>query len=260
VLPPAPPEIIRDLSLAGGASAWRALGHLRAGQRQYGDRATVLLSIPPALSDSDWIRTVNENASSIDGSFTAPEPIEVNVALDARLAAPPPWMDGWIPTNLALTSTDRDASRFVLWKKRFAAGETVSLGANGKLPDDSPAAMYTVIARQVRPSQTYAPVARDAANAEWIVTVGVGDRYGLNFRYRNTTGATVAATLAIIQADGTTLRTDPLQFPPTGGNDTWSVLRTRTGSSINAGTYRLRVTVTASDPQAALSFDSLEVE
>jgi hypothetical protein len=62
--------------------------------------------------------------------------------------------------------------------------------------------------------------------------------------------------LSIVGDDGQVVRTDRIEFPPTPAT-AWSTLRTRTGLSINAGTYRIRLT-TASD--RSLCLDSLEVE
>jgi hypothetical protein len=254
VRPSAPPTIIRDFTASPGAD-WHALGNLQAGQAQYGDRTTIFTSVPSALSDSDWVRTTSAPASDVAASFNAVEPIEVYVALDVRSTARPAWLREWIETNLVLNTSDPVANRFLLWKRRFAPGTRIELGPNAALPGGNAAAMYTVIVRGVRPASPHAATAVSASVVEWTITVGVGDRYGLNITYALSASASAPAELAVINPDGAVFCTRPLEFAPTGGAT--QVLRTRTCESINAGTYRIRLT---SPRLAELQVSTLEVE
>lgn len=259
-LPPANATVIRELH---APAAWRAAGNLRAGQQPHADRAAIFTEVPPALSDADWIRTAHAlpptQAHGEIASFTVSDHAEVYVALDARTGVRPPWMADWIETDLKirLATGDLEAGRMKLWKRRFAPGATVRLGPNGTLPDGSAAVMYSVIVRAVRPALTF-PRQRRAENVvEWEITVGVGDRYGLNFAYRSTAAVhePVPAEMAIVNPDGTIFCTRALGFAPTGGDE--RILRTRTCESINAGTYRIRLSGAAI---AELEFGSLQVE
>jgi len=205
---------------------------------------------------------------------------EVYIALDARLAARPAWLSDWIDADLKLSTSGRDGGLFQLWKKRFVPSEMVALGDSGRLADSHAAATYSVIVRPVRPANNYAlsaatfsggtmvPDVAGVAGAawqpgppgsylEWTVSVSIGDRYGLNFRYATATAEAVPLDLSIIGNDDRVLRTDRIAFPPTHPPLQWSTLRTRTGSSINAGTYRIRLTTTAGAP---VYLRSLEVE
>jgi beta-galactosidase len=148
-------------------------------------------------------------------------------------------MRDWVETNLVLTTSDPVANRFTLWKRRFAPQTRVELGPNVTLSVGTPAAMYTVIVRSVRPSVTYAADPTDATAAEWTIRVGVGDRYGLNFRYASSATVAVPVELAVVNPDGSIFCTRVLEFAPTGGAE--QILRTRTCESINAGTYRIRL-------------------
>ena len=149
-------------------------------------------------------------------------------------------------------------------RKRFAPGAVVELGENGTLPDGGTARRYAIVVRPVRAANLYPLVnplrlieATPGKYVEWTVSVGVGDRYGLNFRYATDEPKAVKAELAIIGPDGRRVRTDPLEFSGTPTPLAWNVLRTRTGSSLNAGTYKLRVSLTG---PGALQLSSLEVE
>jgi beta-galactosidase len=274
--PPPPPQAITGLTAT--EETWQAVGSLRIGSRQYTDDPAVFTKIPPVLTDSDWIRT--GRCSAAPASFTVTDHVEIYVALDARVTARPDWLQDWIDTDLRLATNSGDASLFRPVKKRFGPGETVNLGDNARLPNGTLAAMYTVIVRPVRPASRYEITAATSAGGamvsstagqpqavwqsgpkgsylEWTVFVGVGDRYGLNIGYANPGETPVPAELSIIDEDGRLLRTDRIEFPPTRPPQSWSTLRTRTGSSINAGTYKIRLTTTDAAP---LYLGSLEVE
>ena len=265
-----------------GPALPRATGNLRTGREVYADADTRIVSLPANLTDCDLIAL--PRARVVDGvEFRVNDHVEVYVALDARIVERPVWLSDWVSTRDTITTSDRTAPKFILLRKRYKPDERVRLGPNAQLPDGESAATYLVIVRAVRPavlleaetaSLTNAAVVHDAADAtgsgavalspgadhaiSWTVSVGVGDRYGVNLRYTAAT-ATRAATgeLAIIGADGRTLRTDQVELAPIHQPGMWSVLRTRTGSSINAGTYRFRLTLQGDSP---LIIDSLEIE
>jgi len=255
--PPAPAQSIAALAASGVSP--QVLGGLRTGDRQYSDDPAVVTKLPLTLFEADWIRTGRRVGNPVGMRFRATDNVEVHVAFDARAEKNPGWASDWIATGLKLETSSRDAGEFRLEKKRFAPGDIVVLGDNARLPDGAPAAMYTVIVRTVRPSHRF-PVARiDGATgaAEWTISVGVGDRYGLNFRYKNP-GPKTAAEVSILDADGRVIRTNAATLPATSRSGDWEFYRTRTGTSLNAGTYRIRLAPMGGD--AKPEFDYLEVE
>jgi hypothetical protein len=276
--PPPPAQTV--VHLVARDNNWRAIGSLRSGNQQYGDDVATFSRLPAALAGCDWIQTERRFDAAVRASFTVNDYVEVYVALDAGLAAPPAWLADWIDTGLTLSTTNHDAGQFRLVKKRFVPGETVTLGANGLLPEGRPAATYTVAIRPVRPAVKYGlsaatfsggaivpNVAGVAGRAwqsgpagsylEWTVSIDVGDRYDLNFRYATAATAATPVEVSIIDSDGRVFRTDRLEFPSTRRPLEWSILRTRTGSSLNAGTYHIRLTTT--DP-TTVYLGSLEME
>ncbi len=219
-------------------------------------------------------------ASAAPVTFTVAADAEIYVALDTRITTRPAWLADWIAGRETLTTSD--GTKYVLLHHRFAPNQRIELGANGELPMHAPAAMYFVIARSVRPAVLLEAEAAARENAElvtiagasggqavslpsgpghsltWTVVVGVGDRYGLNFRYTASTPVpATSAELTITGADGHIVRADKLEFPAITTPGTWSTLHTRTGASINAGTYHFRLTLRGPAP---LIIDSLEVE
>lgn len=260
VRPPAPPVTIRDFSYRGSGDAWRAIGHLKSGDHAYAASGVTFMAIPPILTDCDWIQATPTTPGDAEATFTSDDHIEVYAALDARIVQRPSWLADWRPANLTLRTSDPSAGRFHLFKRRYGPGETVRLGANGALPGGAPAAGYPTIVRAVRPSFVVEAEAmpRDATSVEgfeFTFAVGVGDRYGLDFRFASSAEQPVPVDFAIIASDGREVCRGQLEFPPTAGG--WETVGTRTCASINAGTYRLRL---SSADLAKLRFDYLEVQ
>lgn len=279
VIPTRPAPLAQLVRLPADASA-RVDGDARPDRELYADRRVRLASLPGNLMGGDLIRPTYE-AKTV--TFSVSDHVEVHLALDARVSSPPAWLADWIPTRDTVTTTDPEARTFALFRHRFAPDATVVLGANPTLRDGKPAAMYFGLVRAIRPSVlleaeaatlTSAQITTGSPDAsgnaavtlqngpehaiEWTVSVGVGDRYGLNFRYTSTQPTpAVTATLTIIGADGRELRTDKIEFPAIVTPGVWTFLRTKTGASINAGTYRFRLTL---EGAAALVIDTLEVE
>jgi beta-galactosidase len=255
---PLPPAQFIEHVTSSENAGWLASGHCRPGAPQYADRAATFIALPASLSDADWLRTSQTHAETIRASFTTSAHVEVCVAIDARIAAAPAWLRDWIATTSTITTSDASASRFAVWRRRFAPGETVRLAENGRLPDGSTAAMYSVFVRPVRPSVTFALKSADAKSAEWTIAVAVGDRYGLNFRYRSAALQAIRATYDIVASDGATVCSGAFDLPASAAPGEWSVVRTRSCASMNAGTYLLRVTLPDDPPSVA--FATLEVE
>ena len=89
--------------------------------------------------------------------------------------------------------------------------------------------------QQALPSTTY-PQERQGV---WTITPGIGKEYGLRFRYKNTTGATVTSRLTLTDAKGTVLVDRELLLPATPPK--FKNVSTTTGTQINAGTYKVKI-------------------
>jgi hypothetical protein len=90
----------------------------------------------------------------------------------------------------------------------------------------------------------------------WTITTGVADTYEFRIKYLNTTGKTLTAKIKVFAADGTLMKEGTMEFTPTLA-DKWKTAATTTGTSINAGNYK--VTLTAEDI-LGLSISGLEVQ
>ena len=239
-LPTATPQFI---TISDTGHEWLAVGQVKPSFRCDALGFSVA-HFPANLTGGDIILPTVANLNSPGLRLHALDHIEIVGAF------PPdkPIAGNWI--NAQQTATASDGTTFALRRQRIAAGTTVVFA-----PDlDTPIFAFV---RAVRSSTTYDPVRSASGITTWTIQVGVGDRYGLNFNYLNLTPAAISATLEIVQVNGSILRTDSLEFPPSTSKTGWSILRTRTGASINAGTYTLRIKLTSPD---SLQLSTLEIE
>lgn len=287
----AAPSLIKDLAVSGGTAELRSW--LDLGQQQYIGGSVTFSELPQELYGAEWIKTGFNTANPLKAgdlmTFGLRAPADVYVALDERITEVPGWLKGWTATQLILKNDHKGGHTFRLYRKHFSAGVPVKLGQNGtgKLNDADP---YTVIVHQrtileqqtdnARPITAYeaekaklsglevtqffpaysgegyaAFPAQAGAVLEWTIAVGVGDTYSLNFKYINNTGKDIPVRMQILAADGSIMRDTELNFLATSGQ--WVKLESSTGTSINAGTYRVRLTAPAS--AKGLGIDVLEV-
>jgi beta-galactosidase len=259
--PLAPPQAITDLAVRGTSRPgdWRAAGNLRIGHKLHATGEARLVTLPGDLSDSDWLRTpAAEVSPDLQVAFTTTDHVDLYVGLDKRIASVPAWLNGW-------TAQTNDAAvgdvPIKLYRKHFPVGSTVALGPNGKLFDGSPAMMYGVFARPVRAVQRYAPpngasVRLDASATQtiWSIDVGVGSRYGIVFDFRDPGSSTARVRYELTDRTGKVLCTEErdLVREPDAISAGVQVWRLRTCSSINAGTYQVRLTWLSGAPVEVL--------
>jgi len=90
---------------------------------------------------------------------------------------------------------------------------------------------------------------------EWNISTGIANVYALRFSYMNITSLPMKVHIQLIAADGTILKNDDITFPVAA--EKWKVLSTTTGSFINAGHYKVRISAGNMD---GLWFDALNVQ
>lgn len=258
------------------------------GDQPYSDSKTTISNLPPNLYGAEWLRTVSSNQSGTLTSFKVSADAEVYIALDANTTQKPDWMQAYGDTKTTL-QTDADGGHlFKVYTRHFAAGSAVQLGANGTVAGKS-AQMYIVAAlpsvpgmepaTDLKPTIAYkidAAVTEDgglvaeevsgkkcatfkAASAgalEWAIATGVGDSHELRIKYFNPTGKKLSAKLKLLAADGTLMKEAELDFG-TNQPDKWKVATTTTGTSINAGNYRV---IVSAENVEGLSISGLEVQ
>jgi hypothetical protein len=91
---------------------------------------------------------------------------------------------------------------------------------------------------------------------EWNFSVGVGDMYSLTISYNNPLDKEIKGNLKMFAADGTLMKGEEITFTPTREGKS-NYINTTTGTMINAGNYILRLT---SKEAEGLSINSLDVQ
>jgi beta-galactosidase len=256
---------------------WSVCSWMDTGNRQYSDEEYTFSALPQEFYGDNWIRTPNRLKASDDSipraSFTLSADAEVYLALDTSIDTKPQWLMDWTMSNLTMETDRPGDNRFLLLKKHFFKNSTVRLYENGKAKNNRHG-MYTVIIHQPsvleqapplsRPSSTYEAEDANLKDAkientlpgfsgkgyvkcsdgaftmvEWTIAVGVGDTYGLRFKYDNPALKDVAGKLQLISEDGTLMHEGTIYFDPTSNE--WDKVNTTTGTSINAGSYKVRL-------------------
>jgi beta-galactosidase len=249
----------------------------------YTDSKAAISKLPPNLYGAEWIRMPNSTASGILVSFKVNTEADVYIGIDETIRQKPEWMQTYEDTKTTL-QTDADGGRnFNIYQKHFATGSTVTLGENGA----AAAQMYTVAvvptanmepATDLKPTTSYraesaqlsAGVVKEEvggkkcitfktsaeAQIEWAITTGVGDSHELRIKYLNLTGKKLGAKLKLLAADGTIMKEAILEIGTTLA-DKWKTAATTTGTSINAGNYKV---IVSAENAEGLSISGLEIQ
>jgi pectinesterase len=99
------------------------------GSEVFGDRVFKFTSIPHTLDGAEWIQTAcdSKKFAGDEAAFKAGADISAFVALDTRVTVPA-WLGDWTKTADTLTDDGEPQVTYQLYKKDFAAGQTVTLG------------------------------------------------------------------------------------------------------------------------------------
>jgi hypothetical protein len=198
-----------------------------------------VIQLPAELTDADWlISPSTEINANFAVQFTATDFVEVAVGLDERIATVPTWLNSWLASDQRCTIGQQI---YKIYRHRFDAGARIELGSNGSLAGGGAAATYVVFIRGVRPPATYPAsdpfLAQVGDHLTWTIHVGVGDRYGFVIPYQNAGVTESALQYELLDDVGAVLCSDTVHCAPGS-----AVARLRTCTSINAGTYRVRLT------------------
>jgi hypothetical protein len=249
-----------------GDNKWAIKSWMDIGQKQYTNAGVTFNDLPPVFYGADWISTSN-SAPAQKGSFILNANADVYVAMDVLASQRPAWLSDYENTGL-FVKTDADGGcQLPVYRKRLKKADVVALGENkGKF-------MYTVVvlpvtslqpATDLRKTISYKAetaeikgdglkpdtlngkqVIKFSSNAggsvAFAITPGVADLYALRIKYYNQSNQTFTAKMQLLAADGTVMKEEELSFKPVAKNKSGTVA-TNTGTSINAGNYKLVIT------------------
>jgi beta-galactosidase len=264
---------------------WSIQKWMDIGDKQYTGDKTEISQLPPNLYGAEWIRApkATDSNTKVLAKFNVSADAGVYVAMDESVKQLPDWLHDYDNTKTFIQDDVNGGTKFNVYHKRFKAGENVSLGNNS-----DGALMYTVAvlpvtkmepATDLKPTTSYkAEMAiltdsgavkeevngkkcvtfkKDSgSNISWAISTGVADVHELRVKYLNTTGKTLTVQIKVLAADGTVMKDGMLEFGKTTA-DKWKTAGTTTGTSINAGNYKVVLTAKNSE---GLSISGLEVQ
>lgn len=246
---------------------WTIQTWMDLGQKQYTDNTISFSNLPSTLFGADWIRTGFSNKGG-QSTFNITADADVFIAMDIDPQQKPEWLSSYEVTGLYIENDVNGGHKLPVYRKRFKKGSMIQLGANkGKY-------MYTIAAMPVttlepatdlRKTVSYKAdmaeiqgvrIKRDTLSSKEIlrfetdsgsgsvsfpITPGVADLYVLRIKYYNQTNKTLTAKMKLLAADGTVMKEEELSFKQVAPNKSGTVATT-TGTSINAGNYKLVIT------------------
>ncbi len=270
----------RSKSIIEGANAqlW-----MDTGDWAYSDSKITISNLPANLYGAEWCRMPSSNPNANLSGIKLNADAEVYIALDANIGHKPDWMQTFSDTKTTLQTDAGGGHLFNVYTRHFAAGSNVVSGEN-----DKQAQMYIVAAlpsapgmepaTDLKPTVSYKTDVAVLSNGlmkeevggkkgvtfksaatgtiEWAITTGVGESHELRIRYFNPTGKKLGGKLKLFAADSTLMREADLEFGIIQP-DKWKSATTTTGTSINAGNYKIILSVTNAED---LSISGLEVQ
>ncbi|SFH24117.1 malectin domain-containing carbohydrate-binding protein [Pedobacter insulae] len=249
------------------ASTWLDVGNL-----QYQQSDIQFTALPSNLYGAEWIQTSLESNAGIN--FKVTDLTDVFIGVSRRYHKEIP--QGFEDTKTTIKNSLNE--EFSVLRKRFEKDQNVVLPNNV-------AAVAVLAPTQLEPAYDLKAVttykATDAALKgkhivkedlmgrqrvvfkeqtgdvlEWSVTVGVADTYSLTLKFHNPFQDNLQATLELLSADGTLMKTEEVVLTPTKEGK-WNYFSTNSGSMINAGTYKVRLTAINAK---GLFIDALDVQ
>ncbi|WP_426061793.1 malectin domain-containing carbohydrate-binding protein [Hymenobacter sp. B1770] len=218
-------------------------------------------------------------------AFTVTAAADVYVALDAVQGTRPAWLQAYEDTKTSLETNENGGHQYRVYRQRFPAGALVSLGPNAGMAQARPYLVAVNRASTIEPAYDlksvtgYKPatarvsgpgMTKETVNTkesitfkeprggavEWTISVGVADTYSLTLRYANQLTKPLTGKLSVSLADGTLLREEEVTLVPSKPGK-WNYLASSTGSMINAGSYKVKLSGTDA---AGLSVSGLDVQ
>jgi beta-galactosidase len=240
---------------------------LDIGQQQYTNSSITISNLPPVLYGADWFQAENK-ALAYPAKLQLPETaVNIYIAMDVAPAQRPEWLHDYEVTGLYLENDYQGGTKMPLYRKKFSANSVIKFGANNG------ALMYTVAvipvnnmepATDLRKTISYSAegatvqgndIAKDTLSGKKVarftktnggsvtfaIAPGVADMYAIRIKYYNFTDKVLAGKMQLLAADGTLMKEENLTFKTVAKNKSGTVA-TSTGTSINAGNYKLVIT------------------
>lgn len=270
---PSAPLPIGELTLTDNKSNdWEIVEWMDNGDLQYNSDDFAFTALRPDMYGAVWIRTpVVTLPKPILAQFKTNTTVDVFVAMDDGVKIFPGWTDDYEVTKS--TIQNNAGRQYKVLRKRYNAGETVKLGANGTNKEGN-VLMYTVAVvpvSSIEPAYDLKTVVNyrtaharfrgpgigkemiddrervvfkkaSADNVlEWPISPGVADTYSFTISYNSPHARPITGRLELLAADGTLMKSEEVTFTNTRPGK-WNYINSSSGSMINAGNYIVRLT------------------
>ncbi|WP_179135822.1 polysaccharide lyase family 1 protein [Paenibacillus sp. 32352] len=139
--------VVQNINIndSANAAAWSLQYSLQPGDKQYGDRATTITTLPDPYYGWQWFQAAASSKNYTGStllSFQVLVKAQIYVAWDSRKTLPS-WLSGWYDTGDDMVNSD--SVRFRVYKKDVSANTNVALG------NTSGGDSYTVIVKDLSP-------------------------------------------------------------------------------------------------------------
>lgn len=252
-------QLSNVVSLAKGASQSSVQSWLDIGDRVYTDSKIKFSKLPSVLFGAQWIKTSQQQPIK---NLTTDTVCDVYVAMNVQAENRPQWLKDYVVTGLSLQTDENGGSNMAIFKKRYPARADVSFGQGNYIVAALPA---TDLAPATDLKKTVSYKAADAraltgatldtlggkkvfrfnqvsgSAISFDITPGVADKYEIRVRYNNNTSKIFTAKAELRAEDGTLMNRETLNFKPLQKGKSGSAI-TSSGTSINAGNYKLIIT------------------
>lgn len=251
---------------------WKIKSWLDIGDYQYSDTNIRFFELPSLLFGVEWIKCPATLKNSGDvASLKLNNNSNVFVSLPPNTSQVPKWMNGFAHTPLTLKTNDGKVHN--IYNKQFKKDESVLFGnidIDGKstggysvfiVPEsflEAPTDQRQLkeysselailkrnigIKKIVNNRHFIEITSNSTEEIEWQFLVGLASTYGIHFKYMNDNDLPFFVEMSIKTSDGIEMHKEKLKLKP-GSN--WQTLKTNTGTTLNAGTYRVILKITNS--------------
>lgn len=266
---PAPQSafIVKDLLVNNQSPSekWSVETWLDLGDSQFSDTNILFQYIPSNLFACTWIKGPSNLSKDDQISFVLTDEADVFVAIHEKTKVLPMWMRSFISTDSYLENNATQNYRYRIYNQRFDSNDTVKLGSfpgfyfpfqvfivpanNLAAPTDQRQVInYSVsdvkvkgpIIKKSRLERQYAEITSDKpVEITWNFYVGLASTYGVHFKFQNNTGSDVYAEMIIETEGGIEMHREMVKMYDKPLK--WRTAKTSTGTTINAGTYRVKL-------------------
>ena len=128
------------------SSHWIEQANIQPGVQMYGEAEINIVKLPKHLYGCDWIQTAYGSKTfdkAVVATFQLTANAEVYIAHSVAIKTKPEWLKRFTKTGENIINSK--GAVFELFKKSYAKGDTVRLGANGNTLES----MYLVIVKPV---------------------------------------------------------------------------------------------------------------